>query len=57
MVLLKTLVDHLPWQSAYCKEDEVVEIENELCSFTWLICSYSKCVHFIDWVKKRYSVT
>ena len=25
----ETLIDHLPWQSAYCKEDEVVEIENE----------------------------
>ena len=29
VVLLRTLIDHLPWQSAYCKEDEVVEIENE----------------------------
>ena len=57
MVLLKTLVDHLPWQSAYCKEDEVVEIENEWSSISWLICSYSKCVHVIDWVKKRYSVS
>lgn len=29
VVLLRTLIDHLPWQSAFCKEDEVMEIENE----------------------------